>query len=187
MQAEAFFTEDLSNPQAASDSPEAATLDDTANSLAGLSSNLASSLAGEVLGGLAHRRRSAGQPKCILAEAVRSGEGMGPIAALEEYGGKLLVISLEITDVVERSGLTVSIWGSGSESEWGSQPLLTFRQRQYCGVYSVLLNMAAHPEVRYLRVGWGTKRWGKTERIPAFGFQVFVEESGARVSSSALA
>lgn len=185
MQAEA--PEDLSKPQDAGDSRAMGTLDDTANSLAGLSSSLASGSAEEAFGGVAHRRRNTGQPKCLLVEALRSGDGIGPVAALEEYGGKLLVITLEITDVVECTGLMVSIWGSDNQSEWGTQPLLRFRQRQYCGVYSVLLNMAAHPEVRYLRVGWSTSRWGKTARIPAFGFKVFVEESGARVSSSAVA
>ena len=30
-------------------------------------------------------------------------------------------------------------------------------------------------------------RWGKGERIPLFGFEVFLEESGARVSGSACA
>jgi hypothetical protein len=30
-------------------------------------------------------------------------------------------------------------------------------------------------------------RWGKGERVAQFGFQVFLEESGARISSSASA
>lgn len=182
MQAEALGTEDLSKPQGARGTREIHTPDDTANSLAGLASGL-----GEVFGGPAHRRQNIGEPKCLLAEALRSGDGIGPVADLGEHCGKLLVISLEITDVVERTGLTVSIWGSENQSEWGAQPLLRFRQRQYCGVYSVLLNMAARKELRYLRVEWSTSRWGKTERVPAFGFKVFVEESGARVRSSAMA
>ena len=107
--------------------------------------------------------------------------------ALDEYCSKLLVVTLGITDVVERTGLTVSVWGSPDQSEWGFNPLLTFRQRQYCGVYSVLLNMAMHTELRYLRVQWNMHRWGRGERLPLFGFEVFVEESGARVSGSAVA
>jgi hypothetical protein len=182
MQAEAIFTQDLSNPQGSGDSQTLAKLDETASSLA-----LAASLAAERFDAPPARRRKIGKPRCILAEALRSGEGIGPVAPLDEYSGKLLVITLEITDVVERTGLTVSIWGSENADEWETQPLLRFRQRQYCGVYSVLLNTAAHPGVRYLRVGWSTSRWGKTARVPAFGFKVFVEESGARVSSTVLA
>jgi hypothetical protein len=127
------------------------------------------------------------RPKCLLSESVRNGDGGGPVVALDEYCGKLLVVTLGITDVVERTGLTVSVWGSPDQTQWGAKPLLTFRQRQYCGVYSVLLNLAMYPDVRYLRVQWNMNRWGKGERAPLFGFEVFLEESGARVSSSAVA
>src|SRR5580658_9759089 len=127
------------------------------------------------------------RPKCLLAESVRTGDGVGPAVPLDEHSCKLLVVTLGITDVVERTGLTVSVWGSSDQNEWGAQPLLTFRQRQYCGVYSVLLNLAMHTDVRYLRVQWNMNRWGRGERTPLFGFEVFLEESGARVSGSALA
>jgi hypothetical protein len=63
--------------------------------------------------------------------------------------------------------------------------VITLRQRQYCGVYSALLNLAQRPDIRSLRVHWNMSRWGKGDRIAQFGFQVFVEESGARVSTSA--
>lgn len=125
--------------------------------------------------------------KCLLGELLRNSDGIGPVVALDDYCSKLLVVTLGITDVVERTGLTVSVWGSPDQAEWGAKPLLTFRQRQYCGVYSVLLNMAMHTDVRYLRVQWNMNRWGKGERIPLFGFEVFLEESGARVSGSAVA
>jgi hypothetical protein len=131
--------------------------------------------------------KNSAPPKCLLSESVHNGDGSGPVVALDEYSGKLLVVTLGITDVVERTGLTVSLWGSSDQIEWGATPLLTFRQRQYCGVYSVLLNLAAHPGIRYLRVQWNMNRWGKGERKPLFGFEVFLEESGARVSTSAVA
>jgi hypothetical protein len=131
--------------------------------------------------------KNAHRAKCLLQESVRKGDGVGPVVDLDEYCSKLLVVTLGITDVVERTGLTVSVWGSSDQSDWGAGPLLTFRQRQYCGVYSVLLNLARHNNVRYLRVQWTMNRWGKGERTPLFGFEVFLEESGARVSSSAVA
>jgi hypothetical protein len=127
------------------------------------------------------------RPKHLLSESVRKGDGIGPVVSLDEYCSKLLVVTLGITDVVERTGLTVSVWGSPDQAQWGAKPLITFRQRQYCGVYSVLLNMSMHTDVRYLRVQWNTHLWGKGERTPLFGFQVFLEESGARVRSPAVA
>lgn len=125
--------------------------------------------------------------KCLLPESLRKGDGVGPIVPLDEHCCKLLVVTLGITDVVERTGLTVSVWGSSDQNDWGSKPLVTFRQRQYCGVYSVLLNLATYMDVRYLRVQWNMNLWGKGARTPLFGFEVFLEESGARVSGSAVA
>src|ERR1700722_19554442 len=131
------------------------------------------------------RPRLGPEPKCLLADAVRRIDGVGPAVALDEFSGKLLVVTLGINAVVERTGLTVSVWGSPDQIEWGTKPLVTFRQRQYCGVYSVLLNLAQHPDIRSLRVQWSMSRWGKGERTAQFGFEVFLEESGARVSGSA--
>jgi hypothetical protein len=140
---------------------------DPLGSLARFAASSGASFSGDLLGS---QGKNISRPKC-----------------LGEHCNKLLVVTLGITDVVERTGLTVSVWGSPDQNDWGSKPLVTFRQRQYCGVYSVLLNMAMHTDVRYLRVQWNMNRWGRGERIPLFGFEVFLEESGARVSSSAVA
>lgn len=181
MEAHVLPSEILSEPR-----DIATSTDDAVNSLARFAASSGSSL--DPIGrAVASSHRIIALPKCLLAESVRKGDGAGPVVALEEYSGKLLVVTLGITDVVERSGLLVSIWGSPDQEDWGTKPLLTLRQRQYCGVYSVLLNLAQHPDVRYLRVEWSMSRWGRGERLPLFGFEVFVEESGARVSTSAVA
>src|ERR1700685_63578 len=121
------------------------------------------------------------EPKCLLPDAVRRIDGFGPAVDLDEYRGKLLVVTLGVTAVVERTGLAVSIWGSPDQMEWGTKPLISLRQTQYCGVYSVLLTLAQRPDIRCLRVAWNMNRWGTGERIAQFGFQVFVEESGGAV------
>jgi hypothetical protein len=135
------------------------------------------------------RQQSKGSraPKCLLPDSVRRIDGFGPAVDLDDYRGKLLVLTLGVNAVVERTGLAVSVWGSPDQVEWGTKPLISLRQRQYCGVYSVLLNLAQRPDIRCLRVEWNISRWGKGERIAQFGFQVFLEESGARVNSSACA
>jgi hypothetical protein len=155
------------------------------SSLAHFAASTRVSVGGGLFGG-ANREKNIRGPKCLLSESMRKDDGVGPVVALNESCSKLLVVTLDITNVVERTGLTVSVWGSPDQIDWGGKPLLTFRQRQYCGVYSTLLNLAMRTEIRYLRVQWNMNRWGRTERIPQFGFEVFVEESGARVSSAAL-
>ena len=170
-------------PHARAESSNTDRDDHPVNSLARFAASSGATSTGDLLDSSNGSSRS----KCLLPESIRNDDGFGPVVSLDEYSGKLLVVTLGITDVVERTGLTVSVWGSQDQVEWGAKPLLTFRQRQYCGVYSVLLNMAMHPDLRYLRVQWNMNRWGKGERVPLFGFEVFLEESGARVSSSALA
>jgi hypothetical protein len=133
------------------------------------------------------RSKCSCEPKCLLPDSVRRVDGVGNAVDLDEYRGKLLVVTLGVNAVVERTGLTVSVWGSPDQIEWGTKPLITLRERQYCGVYSALLNLAQRPDIRALRVEWSMSRWGKGERIAQFGFQVFLEESGARVSTSACA
>ncbi|MGA2878715.1 MAG: hypothetical protein ABSG13_07165 [Bryobacteraceae bacterium] len=157
--------------------------DNPVGSLARFAASTGASLTGDLLS----YGKNIPRAKCLLQESLRKGDGVGPVVALDEYCAKLLVVTLGITDVVERTGLTVSVWGSSDQNDWGNNPLLTFRQRQYCGVYSVLLNLARHSDVRYLRVQWNMNRWGRGERTPLFGFEVFLEESGARVSGSAVA
>jgi|HubBroStandDraft_5_1064220.scaffolds.fasta_scaffold10899_3 hypothetical protein len=133
------------------------------------------------------RTRYSSGLKYLLPDSVRQMDGFGPAVDLDECRGKLLVVTLGIDAVVERTGLTVSVWGSPDENEWGATPLVTLRQRQHCGVYSALLNLAQRPDIRSLRVQWSMSCWGKGERSAEFGFQVFLEESGARVSSSVCA
>jgi hypothetical protein len=142
---------------------------------------------GDEIGSGRKRSKCSCEPKCLLPDSVRRIDGVGPAVGLDDYSGKLLVITLGVNAVVERTGLTVSVWGSPDQVEWGTKPLITLRQRQYCGVYSALLNLAQRPDIRSLRVQWNMSRWGKGERIAQFGFQVFLEESGARVSTSACA
>ena len=66
---------------------------------------------------------------------------------------------------------------SGNRSRWRSFP-----PKFYCGLYSILLNLGSREDVRYLRIHWKMSRWSKRESMPMFGFYVYAEESGARVS-----
>jgi hypothetical protein len=188
MHAEALSSAEVVSPEGSSEDASISESDEIIGTGSVVSANL-SSLARGVANSLDFRagEDKFGRSRCLLPESVRRGDGVGSVVALDEYCSKLLVVTLDITSVVERTGLTVSIWGSPDQAAWSTTPLLTFRQRQYCGVYSVLLNLATHPDVRYLRVQWSTNRWGKTERVPQFGFEVFVEESGARLGAPVFA
>jgi len=123
-------------------------------------------------------------PTLLLPESIARADGTGPEFDLVSKRGKLLVLTLGITRIIEQESLEVSIWGSPDTERWGLRPLATFPPKFYCGIYSVLLNLAGHPDVRYVRVGWKMSRWSKAETMPMFGFYVYAEESGARISAA---
>jgi len=121
-------------------------------------------------------------PKFLLPENITRADGVGPKIDLGADRGKLLVLTLGINRIVEQERLIVSIWGSSNGIDWGTKPLATFPPKFYCGMYSILLNLAKCPEAQYIRAEWKMNRWGKGDPTPLFGFYVFAEESGARVS-----
>jgi len=124
------------------------------------------------------------KPLCLLPEHMSRTDGLGPALDLAARCGKLLVVTLGINHVVEHGGLIVSIWGSKDGVDWGAKPLVSFPQKYYCGLYSLLLNLARDPEVRYLRPQWNMKAWDKGKTLPLFSFQLFVEESGSRLTTA---
>jgi len=124
----------------------------------------------------------------LFVESTVHADGVGPsIESSPEILGKLTVVTIGITLIVEQQGLIVSIWGSSDNVDWGSKPLASFPQKYYCGTSSMLLNLSKHSHVRYLRVRWQMKRWAKQETTGLCAFYVFAEESGSRLRSRAVA
>jgi hypothetical protein len=125
-------------------------------------------------------RRVAVRP--LVPECLVFRDGAASPVEVGSSRGRLLVVTLEVYRVTEQDGLLVSVWGSADKSDWGTTPLLTFPTKSYCGVYSALLNLANKPEITCLRVHWNLRHCLKGESTPAFGFSVFSEESGSRVT-----
>jgi hypothetical protein len=118
----------------------------------------------------------------LLPESIARADGSGPEIELGPKRGKLLVLTLGITRILEQESLEVTIWGSPDGEKWDSKPLVKFPPKFYCGLYSILLNLGSRADVKFLRVHWTMSRWSKRESMPMFGFYVYAEESGARVS-----
>jgi hypothetical protein len=123
-------------------------------------------------------------PKYLVSQRVEKNDGVGPVFELGTLGGKLLVVTLGINDVVEQEDLAISIWGSSSGTDWGSKPLLTFPQKSYCGAYATILNLAKKPAVRFLRVQWTMSRWSQRKSDLMFGFSVALDEVHSEVSTA---
>jgi hypothetical protein len=120
----------------------------------------------------------------LLPESIARADGTGPEIDLGSRRGKLLVLTLGITRILEQESLELSVWGSADGERWGSKPLAKFPPKFYCGLYSILLNLGSQNDVRFVRAQWTMSRWSKRESMPMFGFYVYAEESGARVSTA---
>src|ERR1700735_4752449 len=118
----------------------------------------------------------------LLPESIARADGIGLEVDLGAKRGKLLVLTLGITRILEQESLEITVCGSPDGEKWDSIPLAKFPPKFYCGLYSILLNLGSRTDVRFLRVQWKMSRWSKRESMPMFGFYVYAEESGARVS-----
>ena len=123
----------------------------------------------------------------IIPQRQVRADGTGSVIKLGEYRGKLLVLTLEISSVIEQESICVAVYGSSDGIDWGNMPLVSFPQKHYCGLYSILLNLTRHSDVRYLRTEWTVKGWFRAEVTPMFQFTLYAEPSGARLSAVAVA
>lgn len=122
----------------------------------------------------------------ILKKTNVGADGIGPVVRLGSDEGTLLVLTLVINQIVEREGVLVSMWGSHDGRDWGTMPIASFTPKYYCGVYSILLNLASRAEVRYLRVHWHIRRYRRgVEYQPTCEIEVSAEASGSRLHAVA--
>jgi hypothetical protein len=117
----------------------------------------------------------------LVPELESCQDGTGAAVALERAGAPVLV-RLGINRILEQQTLHVSVQGSPDGREW--QSLANFPRKSYCGVYSLLLDLGAHPDVRFLRAQWKMGSWTSEYRNPLFGFQVTLD-SEPRLSQAA--
>jgi hypothetical protein len=115
-------------------------------------------------------------PGFLLPETNIREAGDSSALDVGEARGRVILVTLGITRIIEQESLDVSIWGSTDGNNWEAKPLLTFPQKFYCGTYQILLDLEKHPNVRFLRVKWGAQRWGKGDSQPLFGFYVFAQQ-----------
>jgi hypothetical protein len=119
-----------------------------------------------------------------MPETLARQNGKGPDVDLGQFSGKQLLLTLGVTRIIEQESLDVEIWGSEDGATWGDKPVLRFPQKFYCGTYSMVLSLASHPTLKYLRVVFKMNRWGRGDAMPLFGFYVFAEEAAKGVQSA---
>lgn len=119
-------------------------------------------------------------PNFLLPEGIIHEDGEGPTISLTSARGKVLLLTLGITRIIEQESLDLSIWGSPDQADWGSKPLAAFPQKFYCGTYQLLVDLRDRPEIQYLKAKWKVDRWGRGEPKPLFGAYLFGQETQTR-------
>ena len=112
----------------------------------------------------------------IPEKTVVRDKGDGPAIDVSSAAGKVLLLTLKITDIIEQQSLDVSVWGSVDCTAWGEKPLLSFPQKFYRGEHPLLLDLSKHPDVKFLRAQWRVERWGRHAEGPRFELQLSAKE-----------
>ena len=115
-------------------------------------------------------------PGFLLPETTIREAGNGSELDLGDMRGRVLLLTLGITRIIEQESLDVTVSGSVDGKDWVAKPLISFPQKFYCGTYQILLDLTQHPDLRFLRANWAAQRWGRGDNKPLFGFYVFAQE-----------
>jgi hypothetical protein len=122
-------------------------------------------------------------PNFLLPETVIREDGEGPVVSLGSAQGKLFLLTLGITRIIEQESLAVSVWGSADQQNWGARPLATFPQKFYCGTYQLLMDLSELAGIQHLKVMFKVARWGRGEPKPLFGAYLFARETEPRAAA----
>jgi hypothetical protein len=123
----------------------------------------------------------------VAEKTVVSAKGDGPTVDVSGAAGRVFLVTLDITEIIEQESLDVSIYGSADGAAWSAKPAAAFPQKFYRGESPLLLDLTAHPEVRFVRAHWEVARWGRGVETPMFEFGVRLKEIPADVLREATA
>jgi hypothetical protein len=112
----------------------------------------------------------------VPEKTMVSAKGEGPPLDVSGSEGRIFLLTLEITDIIEQESLDVSIFGSADGVTWEAKPVAAFPQKFYREEVPLLLNLSARPELKFIRAHWEVNRWGRGTLTPMFEFCVKLRE-----------
>jgi len=123
----------------------------------------------------------------LVEKTTATAKGDGPAVDLSGATNRVFLVSLDITKIIEQESLDVSILGSADGLTWNPKPIAEFPQKFYCGQSPMLLDLTAHPDVKFVRAHWEVARWGRGTETPMFEFVVTLKEVPADILREATA
>src|ERR1019366_9434760 len=112
----------------------------------------------------------------VPENTVVNAKGDGPALDVSRAEGRIFLLTLAITNIVEQESLDVSIFGSADGATWDAKPVTAFSQTFYREEVPLLLNLTSRPEVKFVRAHWEVARWGRGSETPMFEFHVTLRE-----------
>src|ERR1039457_6759722 len=102
----------------------------------------------------------------VPEKTVVNAKGGGPALDVSGVKGRIFLLTLAITNIIEQESLDVSINGSADGATWDAAPVAAFPQRFYREEIPLLLNLTARPEIKFIRAHWGVARRGRGTDTP---------------------
>lgn len=117
----------------------------------------------------------------VPAGTVATTKGDGQAVDVSGATSRVFLATLSITTIIEQESLDVSIYGSPDGTTWEPKSIAAFRQEFYTGETPLLLDLTAHPNVKFVRAHWEMARWGRGTETPMFEFGVTLKPIPADV------
>ena len=132
----------------------------------------------------------------VPAKTVVNAKGDGMSVDVSGATGRVFLVTLSITKIIEQESLDVSIFGSAEPSaepkmqesldvsifgsadgsNWSAKSIAAFSQKFYSEESPLLLDLTARPDVNFVRAHWEVARWGRGTETPRFEFGVTMRE-----------
>jgi hypothetical protein len=112
----------------------------------------------------------------VPEKTVVNAKGDGPALDVSGASGRVFLLTLSITSIIEQESLDVAIFGSADGATWAAKPIAAFPQKFYREEVPLLLDLTATPEVKFIRAHWEVARWGRGTETPMFEFHVSLRE-----------
>ena len=123
----------------------------------------------------------------LVPEQTVTAKGDGPAVDVSGAASRAFLATLAITKIIEQESLGLSIFGSADGATWGAKSIAEIPQKFYCGETPLLLDLTAHPDVKFVRAHWEVARWGRGTETPMFEFGVSLKEIPANILKEATA
>jgi hypothetical protein len=117
----------------------------------------------------------------VPAGTIATTKGDGQAVDVSGATSRVFLATLSITTIIEQESLDVSIYGSPDGTTWEPKSIAAFRQEFYTGESPLLVDLTAHPNVKFVRAHWEMARWGRGSETPMFEFGVTLKPIPADV------